>query len=211
MGEHHIQRPVDREVLYQARQLLPSRRPPLGVERQVQQTDDIYPGPTVPQLDILVFQHCNPGLLQPLPQLGVAGIARLVVARGIVSRDGLSGHGRQGEGTAQVPVLPVYQVAGKDDQVGGRLPQSRLQLPLNVCAVHVGDLGNFQAVQSLQPLRERELIAGHPKFALEGPHRSGAQGRPRRQGQGSRLPSLCVSVHSRPPSGLNCGYHTMNT
>ena len=133
-----------------------------------------------------------------------------MVARGVVSRGDLRGHGRQGEGTAQVPVLPVYQVAGKDDQVGGRLPQSRLQLPLNVRAVHVGDLGNFQAVQSLQPLRERELIAGHPKFALEGPHCPGTQGCPRRQGQDARLPSLCVSVHSRPPSVFQWGYGSIN-
>ena len=210
VGERHVQRPREREVLYQPRQFLPGPLPPLGVERQVQQADDVHLGPVPLQLGILVFQHGDPGLLQPLPQLGITGAVRLVVARGVVGRGDLSGHSRQGNGAAQVPVLPVYQVAGKDDQVRGLLPQGRLQLLLDVRAVHVGDLGNPQAVQPLQPLRKRDLIVSHPKFALEGPHCPGAQGRPRRQSQGSRLPLPLMSVHSRPPSVFRWGYGSIN-
>ena len=83
-----------------------------------------------------------------------------MVARGKKGRGGLRRHPGQGQRPAQVPVLPVDQISGHYDQIWGRLLQGRPQRPFQIRTVYVGDVGDLQAVQPLQPYGQGDLIPG---------------------------------------------------
>ncbi len=126
-----------------------------------------------------------------------------MVARGKKGWGGLRRHPGQGQRPAQIPVLPVDQISGHHDQIRGRRRQGRPQRPLQIRTVYVGDLGDFQTVQPLQPCGEGDLIPGDGQLPLHRPGPAPRRRGPGGQQKGGTLPGVFPSTShfNHPPGG----------
>ena len=74
-----------------------------------------------------------------------------MVSRGVVGRGNGGCKLCRRQGPAQIPILPVDPVPRYENQIWRSLFQGGVQLLLERGAVQVGEVGNLQPVQLLQP------------------------------------------------------------